>query len=378
LAAFDAAHVVPDEDNAALIYAGLLQGEEVPDHELAINVDRLLAVVQDPVSLQEGRALRRKLRELELSEGISDPNIAQAVGSRPWRSADCPELKLWLDGHRGRLDKLQEAARKPACRFPLHAAPGRLSLLDIPLGVLGQNALLLRYAANRDLGEGNIDDGIAKCRDLISIARHFREQPSVPCLPHGIVCEAMALHCLIEFVVEGSATQDHLRDLAVECERTNRDWESLSRDVNRVRDALSRLLHDERPIRFRMYMSYRRVLCGDHGWIEDRTRELYHRLLSERRGLRIVIELRRFKDRTGQWPESLEQIASALPSAVLVDPLSGGAYVYKRSERNFSLYSTGLNRIDEGGQHKWDGPDDWPLWPARGRGAEAQQRRGDG
>jgi hypothetical protein len=333
--------------------------------------------MHDPVFAQEGRALRRKLRELELSEGVSDPNTAQTVGLHPWRSVDCPELRTWLDRHRNRIDRLQEAARKPACCFPLHATPGRLSVLDVPLGTLKQNAFLLMCAANNDFGEGNAAEGIAKCQALISMGRHLREQPSVSCLQMGIACEATPLHRLMEFVVEGSATEKHLRELATECERTYRDWESLRRDINRVRDALSRLLHDERPIRFRMYMSYRRVCYGDHGWLEDRTHELYRRLLSERRGLRILIELRQFKDRTGEWPESLERIASALPSAVLTDPLSGGPYVYKRSGGGFSLYSTGLNRIDQGGRHKWDGPDDWPLWPPRGRVVEVQPRRED-
>jgi len=374
LAAFDAAHAVPDEDNAALIYAELLRGEEVPRDKLEIKVDAMLAAIHDPVSLQETRAPNRKLRVLELSEGLSDPNTATAVGSRPWKSAECPELKQWLDKHHNRIDKLQEAARKPACYFPLGSTPGRMSLFDVPLGTFRQHVSLLIHAANNDFGEGNINEAIAKCQALISMGRHLRQQPSALCLTVGIVCEAAGRHILAEFVMAAPAAEPYLDDLAAGCDSTDRDWESLRRDINRVRDICSRLLDDQRPLKFRAYMWYQRVWYGDHGWIEDRTHELYRRMLSERQGLRILIELRRFRDRTGQWPQSLDQVAAALPAGILLDPLSDRPYVYRRSEHGFSLHSVGANRVDEGGRHKWDGPDDWPIWPPRGRTAEPEQK----
>jgi hypothetical protein len=373
LAAFDAARAVPDEDNAALIYAELLQGEEVPLADWVSKMAPLLNALMDPMSLQESNAASRELRELELSEGISDPNAARVIGSRPWKSADCPELKQWLDKHQNRIGKLQEAARKPSCQFPVSPTSGRMSLFDVPVGVFRQNALLLMRAANNDFGEGDIDGGLAKCQSLLSIGRHFREQPSTHCLSSGIACEAMALHRLAEFVVEGHPTDRHLRDLAVQCQNLNDEWELLRRDISRIRDIFSGLLDDRRPIRFRVSMWYYRVRHNDKGWLEDRIGQLYHRMLSEQRGLRILIELRRFKDQTGQWPESLDQIASSLPPKALIDPSSDGPYVYRLSEHGFSLYSVGPNHIDEKGQNRSNGPDDWPIWPPRGRSPEPKQ-----
>ena len=378
LAALDAARAVPDEDNAALIYAELLQGEEVPPSKLATTVARIEAAILDPLSVQESRARSRELRELELSEGVPDPNAAKIIGLRPWRSADCPELRQWLDKRRDRIDKLQEAARKPSCHFPLTSTPGHMTLFDVPLGAFRQNAFLLRYAANNDFGEGDIDAGLAKCEVLMLMGRHFCQQPSASYLLSGIGYEAAAIHSLAEFIVAGYPTDRHLQDLAAQCQDSRDDWERLRQDINHVRDILSRQTEDRRPIRFRMSMWFYWLRHGDKEWLEDRTGELYHRMLSERRGLRILIELRRFKDRTGEWPASLDRIASSLPAEALVDPSSDSPYAYKRSERGFSLYGIGPNRIDENGRHTDSGPDDWPVWPPRGRSAEPEQRDANG
>jgi hypothetical protein len=378
LAAFDAAHAVPDEDNAALIYAELLRGEEVPPSKVATAVARIEAAIRDPVSVQESRTLSRELRELELSDGISDPNAAKIIGLRPWRSADCPELRQWLDKRRNRIDKLREAARKPSCYFPLNSTPGRMGLSDVPLGALRQNAFLLRYAANNDFGEGDIDAGLAKCEVLMLMGRHFCQQPSASYLLSGIGYEAAAIHSLAEFVVEGYPTDRHLQDLAAQCQDLRDEWEGLKQDINHVRDILSRQIEDRRPIRFRISMWFYRIRTSYNGWLEDRTGELYHRVLSERRGLRILIELRRFKDRMGRWPESLDLIASSLPPEALVDPSSDAPYVYRLCEHGFLLYSAGPNRVDENGQHTEHGLDDWPIWPPRGRGPEPEPRDANG
>ncbi len=374
LAAFDAARAVPDEDNAALIYAELTQGEEVPPDELAIKLDLLFAIVEDPVSLHESRASQRKLRELEWPQELDDPNANRVAASYPWRSADYPELTRWLARQETRIDRLLEAAHKPACYFPLQSAPGRMGLFDVPLGALRQNVFLLSTAANNDLGEGDVDGALAKWQALMAIGQHLRAQPSQDYLLSGISFEAVALHRFAKFAVEGPATDRHLQELALQCKGPDREWESIRHDINHVRSIFSRLLDDQRSLKVRMHMRYRRILYRDKEWDDSYACELYHRLQSERRGLRILIELRRFKDRTGRWPASLDEIAPSLPPETLVDPASDGPYVYRLSEQGFTLYSVGPNRIDENGRHKSNGPDDWPIWPPRGRMAKAEQK----
>jgi hypothetical protein len=297
---------------------------------------------------------------------------------QPWKSVECPELKQWLDKHRRRVDRLQEAACKPSCYFPVSPTSDHMNLFDVPLGALRQNILLLRYAANNDFGEGDVDGGLAKYDSLLSIARHLRAQAAAHCLSTGIACEAMALHRLAEFVVEGHPADRHLQGLALRCQDLKDEWQSLRRDINHVWDIRSGLLEDRRLLRIRVSILYYRIRHNDRGWLEDRTAELYHRMLSERRGLRILIELRRCKDRTGQWPKSLEEIAPSLPPEALIDPSGNGPYAYRLTERGFSLYSIGSNRLDEKGQNRSSGPDDWPIWPPRGRNPEAKQEDAGG
>ena len=89
----------------------------------------------------------------------------------------------------------------------------------------------------------------------------------------------------------------------------------------------------------------------------------YFRSFAHKRACHVIIALREYKNKHGQWPESLELIRTLVPSQVLTDPINGGSFVYKLTDDGFRLYSKGPNNIDEDGDF-FDG-DDWPLWPSR-------------
>ena len=90
-----------------------------------------------------------------------------------------------------------------------------------------------------------------------------------------------------------------------------------------------------------------------------------------------MIALRRYKNKTGQWPEKLDEVKSLASAEILVDPINGGSFVYKLTEENFTLYSKGKNNIDEDGirrvtydpnDFKWPKTeDDWLIWPPKTR-----------
>ncbi len=111
--------------------------------------------------------------------------------------------------------------------------------------------------------------------------------------------------------------------------------------------------------------------------------DIYFRNTAEIRGVRIMIALRRYKNKTGDWPESLDDIKSLAPAEIFVDPINGNSFVYKLTEENFTLYSKGKNNIDEDGEYQrnWPEkaePDDWLIWPPASRKtknekADAQQ-----
>lgn len=92
---------------------------------------------------------------------------------------------------------------------------------------------------------------------------------------------------------------------------------------------------------------------------------VYHRFLrlkSDARATRIIIALRRYKNVYGRWPEVLDEVKEFADAEVFVDPVNGGSYVYKLTEKNFVLYSRGWNNIDENLKHK-NGADDRAVWP---------------
>ena len=75
-----------------------------------------------------------------------------------------------------------------------------------------------------------------------------------------------------------------------------------------------------------------------------------------------MIGLRRYKNKNGHWPESLDDIKSLAPAEIFVDPVNDDSFVYKLTEENFTLYSKGKNNIDENGEYQ-DGADDRLIWP---------------
>jgi hypothetical protein len=83
---------------------------------------------------------------------------------------------------------------------------------------------------------------------------------------------------------------------------------------------------------------------------------------------RLIVTLRRYKNKHGRWPESLDSIKDRVPEEILVDPINGGSFVYKLTEENFTLYSKGKNNIDEAGERdRQSGADDWLNWPTSSR-----------
>jgi len=101
----------------------------------------------------------------------------------------------------------------------------------------------------------------------------------------------------------------------------------------------------------------------------------YLRMIAEKRGSLLIVALRLYKNETGRWPESLDEISDLVEVETLIDPINGDSFVYKLTPENFTLYSKGKNNIDKGGEHDtvFDpnsyemkvNVDDWLFWPPR-------------
>ena len=72
---------------------------------------------------------------------------------------------------------------------------------------------------------------------------------------------------------------------------------------------------------------------------------------------------------------------------MFVDPINGDSFVYNRTDDNFTLYSKGQNRIDEGGEYdtKFSADyrkieiikDDVMIWPHKSKVSKQQEQKAE-
>ncbi len=69
---------------------------------------------------------------------------------------------------------------------------------------------------------------------------------------------------------------------------------------------------------------------------------------------RIVLALKAERHNTGTYPPSFKELQPSLDWIIPDDPFSGQAYIYRRQEHGFILYSVGENAVDDGGLSEYD------------------------
>ncbi|UCF43878.1 MAG: hypothetical protein JSV99_02850 [Planctomycetota bacterium] len=114
----------------------------------------------------------------------------------------------------------------------------------------------------------------------------------------------------------------------------------------------------------------------------QRIHEVYLRVKSDKRGSRIMVALRRYKNANGRWPDNLDEVRQFASEEIFIDPINGGLFVYRLTDDGFILYSRGANRIDEGGLYEshWPNeaqPDDRLIWPQRTRDCDTEEESAD-
>ncbi|MHC4624568.1 MAG: hypothetical protein ACYS4W_11780 [Planctomycetota bacterium] len=337
LAAIDAARAIPDQENAAVIYTQLAESTD-------------LASGQPEFFGTEGK-------------------------TGPWLSADHPEAAGWLERHQGEIAGLLEACQRQKCHFPLPAVPAEWQRYVKRLTDARHWAFLLVSAANNDVAEGRIDAGLQKYLCTIKLAGHIRRQPLIIDFLVGTAVDALALEYMKGLIVEGDVTGAHLEIIEQGLPSTTDSWDKIWPQLLEM-DRLYQRLDIEGQ--------YDQLLWKNVGFfrrlklifLSKRTsartlHKLYLRTLVTGRGTRILVALRRYKNKHGFWPESLDQIKGLVPPEATIDPTNNGPFTYKLTGNEFKLYSKGKNKIDEDGRFR-DEADDWPIWP---READLRQRR---
>jgi hypothetical protein len=313
LRAIDAAHAIPDEENAAKDYTKLIW------RAMAVSI------IPQPPSAQV-QAMTRTL---------------------PWRSADHPEAARWVREHQAVIDMLLAAGRKSRCWFAV--AESRWQVGTHPRTVYEWSPLLLQ-AANNDLGEGRTEAGLEKLLGVLRLANHFLSQSHPWHYSTGMGMTRDGLTACNRLVVLEDVPADWLARFEAALPSTQDPWAEKARQLDEVDDLHQRQL--ERGIAQRL--AY--LLLSARPSRSLRVFYLLH--LSECRASHLLLALRRHKDRTGAWPTSLAQIEPHVSPETIRDPFSGKPFGYRLSGQTFLLYSVGPNGTDEGGTPK----DDRILW----------------
>jgi hypothetical protein len=347
LAAIEAARAIPDSENAATIYSKLLRDANA-------------------TSLLESRP------------AFLDNDSDSLTFGEPWSGKDYPELAAWIKERQGLIDGLLAASEFEKCRFPIFITPYRLTEMK-RFRKMRKWAFVLKRAVNNDIGEGRIDDAIAKWRCLIKMGRHLRQQPLLIDYLAGISFEAFAVNQTTRFLVEGDANEKHLQKIESLPLQTQDDWAAVLDRILPVEELAEQRFKEQVSLLERLKYEFGRGGLTSRNDYLDRIHSQYLSVLASSRGIHILVALRRYRNEHGHWPGSLDKIQSQVPAQMLVDPLNNGDFVYRLTDDSFVLYSKGQNSEDEDGQYQsrpQDGPDDWPIWPPRGR--KTQEETADG
>jgi hypothetical protein len=310
LRAIDAAHAVPEEENAARIYTKLVEDVNLP-------------------------SLNSSLLPHELSE---------TTLALPWRDAEFPQVAAWIKERQKIVDLLLEAGRKPQCWFSVSeplVQRGRRTP-----AVRQWHELLVRAAYN-DLGEGRVDAGLEKMLCMLRQTRHFYSQSNPADYFIGVSMASFGLRRFRRLVVMEDVSSEWLARF----EAALPPVEGPSAEqLQRVQE-VSRLQFQE------MQRGVLARLLGPFLSGRPRRNDDFDTMYKARcRVARILIALRRHRNRTGRWPADLKEVQSEIPPVALSDPLSGKSFVYRPQGHVFVLYSIGTDGADDGGKSPGDRP----------------------
>ncbi len=254
---------------------------------------------------------------------------------------------------------LIEAAKIESCWFPL--SPGERCYRDHTwrMSPMREWARALANAAKKDVADGQVDAAAQKLQCIMRMGDHLRQQPLMIDFAVGCGIELGAWSCLSDLVMQPDAAEGLLgRAEAMSIDLTNDSKQTFQR-ILEVQPLIATSVLAEWSLRRRVE-NWWRGLGGKTD--EEYLQRSYLRLLSLRRGVRVLVGLRRYHDANGRWPESLDGIRSLVPKEALIDPYTEQLFVYKPAGSKFRLYVKGPNRIDEGGASTGNA-DDRRIWP---------------
>ena len=348
LAAIEAARAIPDSENAAIQYERLLG-------------DPRMGSLSEPLEFLDDEA-----------DGLT--------GLHAWSEENHQQLATWIDENQWLIDELLTISHYEKCRFPIDIDL-ETTLPSERASLIRKLAFFLRRSANVDVGDGRIDDAIAKWRCMIRIAAHLYQQPTSFDTLMGIILEQLSLVRLIVFIVEGDVDGDHLKEIGSLSLQTRDDWANVLTRIRSVEQLAEEQFKEQFSLIDRLKVKIRLArIVGMGDPLHEDLHLLYMRVLALKRGTHILIALRRHLNDHGDWPTSLDAMRPDVCPEILIDPFNRGDFVYRLTDDGFTLYSKGKNNFDEDGRCSSDsakGPDDWPIWPPRGHKTQSQDAKSE-
>ena len=327
------------------------------------SVDEQLAAIDASLAIPDSENAAFYYRQF-----FSDPNNISALEDiskytpsstrAPWRDSEYQALAAKLQNNREVIHTLITISDKQKALFKIYPDP--FSDWNLMSTIIRQTSFVLSWAAANDLAEGRTKEAITKYRCQIRIACHLQQTPRVPYIQVGQAIEAVGIKNIRAAAMRDDLTEEHLNYLNAILSIAESNPEPDPEIVEKLTKLFSAKERSAlTPIArlrtwWHSFRNYRNMI--------EHQNEINKRLLFDRNTTEILIALRRFKDKTGQWPQTLYDIKPIVEEKILIDPLNNSSFVYKLTDAGFLLYSKGENNLDENGQ-RTGGTDDIKIWP---------------
>ncbi len=305
---------------------------------------------------------RRALPPEENAATIYDQLIATKM-----LTGESPDVKLTPAA----LSGLIEASKVESCWFPL--SPGQQCYMYHVrrLNPMREWTRALATAAREDIAGGRVVDADQKLLCLVRMGDHLQQQPLIVDFATGTGIEGQGWTLLGEFVMRPDASEELLAKAEAMPWELDSDYKEVSAAMSEAQSLIAKTVLAEWSMPQRMLNFWWGL--GEKS-TEQIIKEVHARLLSQRRGARLLLGLRRYHNTNGHWPDSLEEIRTLVPEQALIDPYTGQMLMYRKEADEFLLYSKGPNRHDDNGQHH-EKADDYQIWlPRRTTSSQSTDR----
>jgi len=321
---------------------GLLNFRSADDKLTAINAARAIP------DAENAGAAYSKLAEENLPLSIYLPSVDRktmwSIREKSWLSKDYPQLAAWLEERRNLIPKLLEISKMEKCRLAILSDRQQESYFTNPVRQMSGWISLLILSANMDAGEGRIDAAIEKYACVLRMGSHLRQQPVLSYYNNGVAFESQALIGIQQLISQTELTDKQLAAIESALLPARNQWKQDSRIMIKVEKIFEQKQRTPPRITdWRRYWEYWKAMSKPDNHLLNRTHEYHLSTLTNRRRTYILIALKRFKNKTGHWPQSLDRIKPPLSKETLTDPRNNKPFVYELTGEDFKLHFKGAD-----------------------------------